>query len=254
MKKIALPEAGIETLYGARDANLKHIESLLNVDIRTQGSELTVEGEPAAEQRAARQRTRTRTGVRARGAFSCSGSFSSNGRGHRPQQNTSLLSATAQAMWSPTLMAIVGGRSSGAGCVDPSTPPRPSCPSSLLPQHHTRPSLVSEPDDGFMFLAYTGQPFSPDLLTRWVAEYVDAANIGKRGSCHLFRHSVATLMLERGADIRYVQEMLGHASIETTQFYTKVSIRQLKEIHAATHPAAKLERSTPFRVTSDDES
>jgi integrase/recombinase XerD len=107
-----------------------------------------------------------------------------------------------------------------------------------------RPQLVAEPDDGLMFLAYTGQPFSPDLLTRWVAGYVDAANIGKRGSCHLFRHSVATLMLERGADIRYVQEMLGHASIETTQFYTKVSIRQLKEIHTATHPAAKLERSS----------
>ena len=54
MKKIALPEDGIETLYGARDANLKHIESLLNVDIRTQGAELTVEGEPASEQRVAR--------------------------------------------------------------------------------------------------------------------------------------------------------------------------------------------------------
>jgi integrase/recombinase XerD len=76
-----------------------------------------------------------------------------------------------------------------------------------------------------------------------VAQYVDAANIGKRGSCHMFRHSVATLMLEGGADIRYVQEMLGHASIETTQFYTKVSIRQLKAIHTATHPSAKLERS-----------
>jgi integrase/recombinase XerD len=106
-----------------------------------------------------------------------------------------------------------------------------------------RPQLVAEPDDGLMFLAYTGQPFSPDLLTRWVAEYVDAADIGKHGSCHLFRHSVATLMLEGGADIRYVQEMLGHASIETTQFYTKVSIRQLKAIHSATHPSAKLERT-----------
>ena len=54
MKKIALPEEGLETLYGAHDANLKHIESLLNVDIRTHGSEVTVQGEPAAEQRAAR--------------------------------------------------------------------------------------------------------------------------------------------------------------------------------------------------------
>ena len=52
MRKIALPEQGIETLYGAHDANLKHIESLLNVDIRTQGSELTVEGAPADELRA----------------------------------------------------------------------------------------------------------------------------------------------------------------------------------------------------------
>jgi site-specific recombinase XerC len=50
----------------------------------------------------------------------------------------------------------------------------------------------------------------------------------------------------RGADIRYVQEMLGHASIDTQQFYTKVSIRQLKEIHAATHSVAKLERATPI--------
>jgi phosphate starvation-inducible PhoH-like protein len=52
MRKISLPEQGIETLYGAHDANLKHIESLLNVAIRTRGSELTVEGDPAAEQRA----------------------------------------------------------------------------------------------------------------------------------------------------------------------------------------------------------
>jgi phosphate starvation-inducible protein PhoH and related proteins len=54
MKKIALPEEGIETLYGAHDANLKHIASLLNVDIRTQGSELTVEGDADAERRTQR--------------------------------------------------------------------------------------------------------------------------------------------------------------------------------------------------------
>ena len=60
---------------------------------------------------------------------------------------------------------------------------------------------------------------------------------GKRGSCHVFRHTLATLMLENGADIRYIQEMLGHVKLDTTQIYTRVSIRKLKEIHSATHPA-----------------
>jgi integrase/recombinase XerD len=55
---------------------------------------------------------------------------------------------------------------------------------------------------------------------------------------------MATLMLENGADIRYIQQMLGHAELSTTQIYTQVSIRKLKEIHAATHPA-RLERSRP---------
>ena len=51
---------------------------------------------------------------------------------------------------------------------------------------------------------------------------------------------MATLMLEGGADIRFIQQMLGHAKLETTQIYTQVSIRQLQEVHAATHPGAKL--------------
>ena len=50
---------------------------------------------------------------------------------------------------------------------------------------------------------------------------------------------MATLMLENGADIRYIQAMLGHVKLETTQIYTQVSIRKLKEIHTATHPARK---------------
>ena len=54
----------------------------------------------------------------------------------------------------------------------------------------------------------------------------------KRGSCHLLRHTMATLMLENGADIRYIQAMLGHAELSTTQIYTQVSIRKLKEIHS----------------------
>ena len=74
-------------------------------------------------------------------------------------------------------------------------------------------------------------------MTEMVRRYVNAADIGKRGSCHLLRHTMATLMLENGADIRFIQAMLGHSRLETTAIYIQVSIRKLKEIHTATHPA-----------------
>jgi integrase/recombinase XerD len=73
-------------------------------------------------------------------------------------------------------------------------------------------------------------------MTSLVRGYVDAADTGKTGSCHLFRHTMATLMLENGAEIRFIQAMLGHAELSTTQIYTQVSIRKLKDIHTATHP------------------
>ncbi len=108
-----------------------------------------------------------------------------------------------------------------------------------------RPTIATAPDDGVLFLTYLGQPFALDALTRLVPELVERAGLGKTGSCHLLRHSMATLMLENGADIRYVQEMLGHAQLSTTQLYTQVSIRKLQEIHAATHPAARCETEEP---------
>ena len=74
-------------------------------------------------------------------------------------------------------------------------------------------------------------------MTHLVRVYVDAADVGKKGACHLFRHTMATLLLENGADIRYIQQMLGHAKLETTQVYTMVSIRKLKEVHTLCHPA-----------------
>ena len=92
-----------------------------------------------------------------------------------------------------------------------------------------------------LFLDLRGGPIDKDTLSGVVAGYITAADIGKKGGCHLFRHTCATLMLEGGADIRYVQELLGHASLESTQVYTRVAIAKLKQVHRATHPAALLD-------------
>ena len=106
-----------------------------------------------------------------------------------------------------------------------------------------RPKLAVEPDSGVLFLSELGLPFGLARLTDVVRGYVQASGAAQRGACHLFRHVMATQMLENGADVRYLQAMLGHASLESTQVYTHVSIRKLKEIHSAAHPAARLTRS-----------
>lgn len=84
-------------------------------------------------------------------------------------------------------------------------------------QRKVRPELAVPPDEGVLFLTSQGESFTPNRLTQLVRTYVKDADLGKSGSCHLFRHTMATLMLEGGADIRYIQEMLGHASVSTTQ-------------------------------------
>jgi integrase/recombinase XerD len=100
-----------------------------------------------------------------------------------------------------------------------------------------RPLLIVPPDDAVLYLSSQGEPLSRQGLSRIVRDYVTSAEVNKTGSCHLFRHTMATLMLENGADIRFIQKMLGHADLSTTQIYTQVSIRQLKQIHESTHPA-----------------
>jgi integrase/recombinase XerD len=106
-----------------------------------------------------------------------------------------------------------------------------------------RPRLaIGDRGGDVLFVSNLGEAFHPIHMTKLVRDYV-VAGVGKRGSCHLFRHSVATLMLEGGADIRFIQAMLGHAKLDTTQVYTQVSIRKLKEIHTATHPARMTRKS-----------
>jgi integrase/recombinase XerD len=102
-----------------------------------------------------------------------------------------------------------------------------------------RSALASRPEDT-VFLTLKGKPLSPNYLSWVVRRYLRRAKIAKTGACHIFRHTMATLMLEGGADIRYIQAILGHKRLDTTQIYTHVSIRMLQQVHAATHPAARL--------------
>jgi integrase/recombinase XerD len=117
-----------------------------------------------------------------------------------------------------------------------------------------RPVLrVGNLDDQALFLNDRGERFRVHQLSDKVRAYLTAAGIDKPGACHLFRHTMATLMLENGADIRFIQAMLGHASLETTTIYTQVSIRALKEVYARTHPAKHIPRSARARETDENE-
>lgn len=114
-----------------------------------------------------------------------------------------------------------------------------------------RPKLALMPDDGTVFLTNLGTPFEAGRLTQLVRDYIDAAETGKRGACHLFRHTCATLMHEGGADIRFIQQLLGHAELSTTQIYTQVSIRMLKEVHTRTHPGATLSPQAAAEIDAE---
>ena len=116
-----------------------------------------------------------------------------------------------------------------------------------------RPLLVAS-DTLVLFLNDWAQPYPYGYLSLVVRRYMQAAGF-KQGSCHALRHACATHMLEGGADIRYIQALLGHAKLDTTQIYTHVAIEKLKAVHALTHPA-RLERIQPQteaspQVTSD---
>ena len=101
---------------------------------------------------------------------------------------------------------------------------------------HSRPRLEIERNQRALFLSGYGTRFSPNYLGNWVKRSLLAAGIDKHGSCHLLRHTCATHMHDNGADIRFIQQLLGHARLDTTQIYTHVSIAALREVHARTHP------------------
>jgi integrase/recombinase XerD len=106
-----------------------------------------------------------------------------------------------------------------------------------------RPQLATITSGSALFLNDKGTRFRVNALSDMASRYVRLAGFKRAGACHLFRHSTATIMLDNGADLRHVQEMLGHVNISSTQVYTFVSRSKLTEVYNKTHPSALSNKS-----------
>ncbi|GGE27091.1 tyrosine recombinase XerC [Agaricicola taiwanensis] len=96
------------------------------------------------------------------------------------------------------------------------------------------------PPDGPLFVGAKGGPLSPRIVQRAMEGLRGALGLPETATPHALRHSFATHLLSRGGDLRSIQELLGHASLSTTQIYTEVDSARLMAIHAASHPRARL--------------
>ena len=97
---------------------------------------------------------------------------------------------------------------------------------------------VDENEDSPVFINNTGFRLQPRTIRNVINEIVEKIELPKHVTPHVFRHSFATHLIENGADLRVVQELLGHASISNTQIYTHISTRHLKDVYNETHPRA----------------
>ena len=103
--------------------------------------------------------------------------------------------------------------------------------------NHERPALTDKnPNVAEVFLSRNGRKLTRMMIWILLKKWSEAAGVDKEVSPHTFRHSFATHLLEGGADLRSVQEMLGHSDIATTQIYTHVDKAHLKEVHKTFHP------------------
>lgn len=104
-----------------------------------------------------------------------------------------------------------------------------------------RPELVTRRSPANVFLTSRGTPFASVTLWKRVKDRVKRAGIERNITPHMLRHSFATHLLEHGADLRVIQELLGHANISTTEIYTHVTGNRLRDVHRKFHPRARTE-------------
>ena len=102
-----------------------------------------------------------------------------------------------------------------------------------------RPSLIRHPYENHLFLSLRGGQLQRNDISIIARYYAEKSKIKKHVTTHTFRHTCATLMLRNKANIRHIQELLGHSSLNSTQIYTAVSIADLKEVHSKCHPREK---------------
>ena len=101
-----------------------------------------------------------------------------------------------------------------------------------------RSNLIKSRSSSEIFLSVRGGPLSPDRVRQIVKQRAAQAGLSRKIYPHLLRHSFATHLLQNGADLRVIQELLGHADISTTQIYTHVDEQRLRKVHRAYHPRA----------------